>query len=149
PLSYDLRYDTLNHMQKPGGGTTWEIALPNGSYQVRIVSGDATAFDGSFQINVEGKLVVSGTPTDAGRWVEGIGAVTVNDGRLTVSNGAGANNNKICFIEIASLALPEPPVPPTLVSAQLQPGGGLSFLVQGSDGTSYVVEASTNLTTWT
>jgi uncharacterized repeat protein (TIGR03806 family) len=144
--SYDLRYDTLGHLQKPGGGTTWEIAVPNGPYQVRIASGDATANDSNFQINVEGVLVVSGVPVSTARWVEGIGVVTVNDGRLTVSNGAGAGNNKICFIEITSLA---PPLPPTLLAPQLQPDGTLSFFVQGSDGVNYVVEASTNFANWT
>lgn len=146
PQAYDLRYDTFNHMQKPGGGATWEIAVPNGSYQVRIVAGDATANDSNFQLNVEGVLVLSGAPTSAARWLEGIGIVTVTDGRLTVSNGAGAGNNKICFIEIISLA---EPLPPALLAPQLQPDGTLSFLVQGSDGVSYVVEASTNLATWT
>ena len=143
--SLDARYDTFNHLQKPGGGTTWEIAVPNGLYQVRILSGDPDFFDGTFQLNVEGAPVLNGTPTSMARWIEGIGLVTVNDGRLTVSNGAGAGNNKICFIEITSLAAP---LPPTLLAPQLQPDGTLSFLVQGSDGVSYVVEASTNLATW-
>ena len=34
------------------------------------------------------------------RWVEGTATVTVADGRLTLTNAAGASNNKICFIEI-------------------------------------------------
>lgn len=144
-LSYDLRYDTFNHLQKPGGGTTWEIAVPNGSYQVRIVSGDATAFDGSFQINVEGALIVSGVPTSAMHWIEGVGTVTVNDGRLTVGNAAGADNNKICFIEIASLTAPPPP---QLLAPGLQTNGALIFTLQGSAGRSYVIEGSTNLTAW-
>jgi glucose/arabinose dehydrogenase/regulation of enolase protein 1 (concanavalin A-like superfamily) len=144
--SYDLRYDTFNHLQKPGGGTTWEIALPNGTYQVRMVSGDATATDGNFQLNAEGVLIVSGTPSSAARWLEGIGTVTVSDGRLTVGNASGSVNNKICFIEITSLAAP---LVPTLLTPQLLPDGTLRFFVQGSDGVNYVVEASTNLVTWT
>jgi hypothetical protein len=27
--------------------------------------------------------------------------VTVTDGRLTIRSGAGASNNKICFVEIS------------------------------------------------
>jgi hypothetical protein len=27
--------------------------------------------------------------------------VTVSDGRLTISNAAGASNNKLCFVEIS------------------------------------------------
>ena len=43
---------------------------------------------------------MNGTPTTAARWVDGTGTVQVNDGRLTIGNYAGANNNKICFVEI-------------------------------------------------
>lgn len=146
PLSYDLRYDTFNHLQKPGGGTVWEIAVPNGLYQVRIVSGDATAFDSSFQLNVEGSLIVSGTPSDSARWVEGLGMVTVNDGRLSVSNAPGAANNKICFIEVASLTAPPPP---QLLSTTVQSNGALQFSLFGSAGRSYIIEGSTNLMNWT
>jgi len=141
--SFDLRYDTLNHMQKPGGGTVWEIGVPNGIYQARLVSGDATASDSNYQIAVEGLLLVSGTPTSEAPWIEGIGTVTVTDGRLTVSNAGGSVNNKICFIELASLTSP-----PILLSPHHQPDGNVSFAVQGTDGVNYVVEASTNLTTW-
>jgi uncharacterized repeat protein (TIGR03806 family) len=143
--SLDLRYDTFNHLQKPGGGTTWEIAVPNGLYQVRAVSGDAGATDGNFQLNVEGTLVVSGAPSSAARWVEGIATVTVNDGRLTVGNAPGSVNNKICFIEIASLA---PPAAPQLLASEWLTNGWLQSSLQGSAGRSYVIEGSTNLATW-
>jgi hypothetical protein len=46
---------------------------------------------------------VSGTPTTSSRWVDATANVTVSDGRLTISNGAGAANNKICFIEVTRL----------------------------------------------
>jgi len=145
PLSYDLRYDTLNHMQKPGGGTLWEIAVPNGLYQVCIASGDATATDSTFRINAEGSLIVSGTPSAGAPWSEGIGIVTVTDGRLSVSSAAGAANNKICFIDISSLAAP---LPPQLLSTTLGSSGNLQFNLSGSAGRSYVIEASTNLVNW-
>jgi hypothetical protein len=32
--------------------------------------------------------------------VEGRSTVTVTDGRLTITNGAGASQNKVCFVEI-------------------------------------------------
>ena len=51
-------------------------------------------------MNVEGVRVVSGTPTSARRWIEGTAVVTVSDGRLTVSNGAGASNNKVNFLDV-------------------------------------------------
>ncbi len=74
--------------------------MPNGTYVVRVVSGDANYFDSVFRIMVEGVLTVSGTPTTTTRWIGGTKTVTVTDGRLTIRSGAGARNNKICFVEI-------------------------------------------------
>jgi glucose/arabinose dehydrogenase len=100
--SPDQRYDTLTHLQKPENpNASWEIAVPNGTYTVRVVAGDPGYFDSVLRVNVEGVLTVSGTPTSATRWIEGTSTVTVSDGRLTLTNGAGASNNKICFVEIS------------------------------------------------
>lgn len=98
-LSPDERYDTLNHMQK-FGLVTWEIALPNGIYNVRLVSGDPGFLDSVFSINLEGFPFLLGVPILGQPWVEANGVVVVRDGRLTVSNGALAANNKLCFIKI-------------------------------------------------
>ena len=100
-LSPDQAHDTLTHLQKTQNpNAIWEIALPNGNYDVRIVSGDASNFDSVFRVAAEGVLVVSGTPTSGSRWVEGTARVSVADSRLTITNAAGASNNKICFVEI-------------------------------------------------
>ena len=97
----DQRYDTLTHLQKPANpDAIWEIALVNGTYRVRIVAGDATNFDSVFRTTAESVLAVNGTPTTSTRWIEGAATVTVTDGRLTIRSGAGASNNKICFVEI-------------------------------------------------
>jgi hypothetical protein len=53
-----------------------------------------------YQVAAEGVLTVSGTPTPSTRWIDGSQTVAVSDGRLTVTSAAGAQNNKICFIEI-------------------------------------------------
>jgi PKD repeat protein len=100
-LSPDQRYDTLVHMQKPANpNAVFEIAVPNGTYRVHLVSGDPSQVNSVFRVNVEGALVVNGTPTSASRWVEGTATVTVSDGRLTVSNGSGASNNKVNYLDI-------------------------------------------------
>jgi glucose/arabinose dehydrogenase/PKD repeat protein len=102
--SPDQRFDTLDHMQKPSNpDARWEIAVPNGTYRVRIVSGDAGFIDSVFRIAAESTLVVSGTPTAANHWIDATANVTVSDGRLTISNAAGAMNNKLCFVEITQL----------------------------------------------
>jgi glucose/arabinose dehydrogenase len=99
--SPDQRYDTLTHLQKPAyPDGIWEIAVINGTYRVRVVSGDASNVDSVFRTTVEGVLTVNGTPTTSTRWIEGTQTVTVTDGRLTIRSGAGASNNKICFVEI-------------------------------------------------
>ena len=100
----DQRYDTLNHMQKTPGATTWELAVPSGPYWVRIATGD-TSTDSVFKTTVEGVLVIDATPSAEQRWFHRSGVVNVQDGRLTVTSGAGAVNNKICFIEVVSLAM--------------------------------------------
>ena len=99
-VSPDKTRDTLNHMQR--SGTLWEIAVPNGSYQVRVVAGDPGFYDSVYKISVEGSLVVDGAPSSSSRWVEGTVLVKVEDGKLTISNASGAQNNKIAFIEILS-----------------------------------------------
>jgi glucose/arabinose dehydrogenase len=99
--SPDQRYDTLAYMQRPANpDASWEIAVPNGTYRVRIVAGDPSYFGSTFAISAEGTVVVSGTTTSATRWLDGTATVTVDDGRLTVRNAPGATSNKICFIEV-------------------------------------------------
>jgi glucose/arabinose dehydrogenase len=99
--SPDQRYDTLTHLQKPGNpDAIWEIAVINGTYRVRVVSGDPSNVDSVFRTTVEGVLTVNGTPSTATRWLEGTSTATVTDGRLTIRSAAGASNNKICFVEI-------------------------------------------------
>lgn len=104
--SPDERYDTLQHLQKPENpNAVWELAVPNGTYTVRVVSGDPSHTDSVFRTTVEGVLAINATPTTANRWVEGTVTVTVADGRLTVGSASGASNNKINFIEV-SVATP-------------------------------------------
>ncbi|MET0167943.1 MAG: PQQ-dependent sugar dehydrogenase, partial [Vicinamibacterales bacterium] len=100
-ISRDQRYDTLTHLQKAANpDAVWRIAVPNGRYVVRVVSGDAKFFDGVFRTTVEGVLTVNGRPTTSARWVEGTSSVAVLDGALTVRTATGAVNNKLCFIDI-------------------------------------------------
>ena len=90
----------LIHMQKPERpNAVFEIAVPDGTYRVHLVSGDPSQGNSVFRVNVEGVLVVNGTPTSATRCIEGTAIVTVSDGRLTVSNGSGANN-KVSYLDI-------------------------------------------------
>jgi hypothetical protein len=88
-------------MQKPANpNAVFEIAVPNGTYRIHLVSGDPSQVNSVSRVNVEGVPVVNGTPTSATRWIEGTATVTVSDGRLRVSNGTGASNNKVSYPDI-------------------------------------------------
>jgi uncharacterized repeat protein (TIGR03806 family) len=106
-VSSDQRRDTLVHMQQAvAPNAKWEIAVPNGTYEVFLVCGDAADnFNSTYRVNVENALAVSGVPTTSTHFFDsGLSfRVTVSDGKLTVSNGTGASNNKITYIEIAQV----------------------------------------------
>jgi probable HAF family extracellular repeat protein len=103
-FSPDQRYDTLNHMQKPGGARTWQIAVPNGLYMIHVVSGDPVATDSRFRVVVEGLLAVRGTPSGSQHWFEGTVFTNVTDGRITITNGPDALNNKLNYVDIYTIA---------------------------------------------
>jgi probable HAF family extracellular repeat protein len=98
--SPDERYDTLVQMQRPGSATSWQIAVPNGTYLVHLVSGDPDYTDSVYRVNVQGTLAVSGTPSAAQHWFEGSILVTVTNGKLVVTNGPGSSNDKVDYIDI-------------------------------------------------
>jgi uncharacterized delta-60 repeat protein len=98
--SPDFLYDSYNHLQKNGANRKWEIAVPNGLYQVTLAAGDPNAVDSVYKLNLENTLAVSGTPAGLTHWFKRTINVAVTDGRLTLTNAAGAVNNKINWIDI-------------------------------------------------
>ena len=107
----DQRYDTLTHTQSYGV-RNWSLGVPNGTYTVRLVAGDPSAYDSVYRFNLEGTLALSGTPTNTRRFFEATKTVTVSDGRLSLTNASGARNNKIAFVEVTSATTQPPPPPP-------------------------------------
>lgn len=103
PAASYQRYDTLLHMQKPGKNATWQIAVPNGWYDVFVMCGDPSYWNSTYRLNVEGVLAVNQGTSSGNLWGHNTVRVLVQDGRLTVSNATGAVNNKICFIEIIAV----------------------------------------------
>ena len=101
-LSPDQQHDTFIHTELYGN-RTWEIAVPNGSYQVTLVAGDPDYTDSVDKYNLEGILALSGTPTSANHWISGTVTVNVPDGKLTLTNASGSVNNKIDYIEITPM----------------------------------------------
>ena len=98
--SPDQRHDTFI-ATSTSTSTRWDMAVPNGLYTVFLVAGDASASSGTVRFSVEGVPAINGTLTSSNRWLSNRVNVNVADGRLSLSNLAGASNNKICFMDIA------------------------------------------------
>jgi fibronectin type 3 domain-containing protein len=154
--SPDLRYDTFNHLQKGVGAgvknARWEIELPNGFYQVRIVAGDANAVDSVFQFEVEGLPTATYTPATGAWWGDFTSFVTVSDGRLTVDSGPSASNNKISFIDIyRAIRLVDPVYDATTpsFSASFATVSGVDYKVKYRDTLPGLPATWTTLTTVT
>jgi PKD repeat protein len=141
PSSPDQRYDTFAATQAAGGGSVWEIAVPNGAYAVFLVAGDPTRMNSTYRYDVESSLGLSGTPTAQTRWIAASNIVAISDGRLTVSNGTGANNNKLCFIDILPVAL-------HLQWVSRDAAGTITLRLEGTAGRNCEIHASTDLLNW-
>ncbi len=152
-LSPDQRYDTFGQTDKGKTGNSWDIAVPNGTYRVVLAAGDPTRFNSVYSYDLEGASALRGTPTSANRWITTTTTVSVSDGRLTLSNGAGANNNKLCFIDIASVpaapsALADSSPAVQLGLVQRAADGRVTLQLKGPAGASFLIETSTDLQTW-
>lgn len=101
----DRRYDTLVHMQKLGRRTgiaedsTWEIGVPNGTYQVDLVMGDPMYTDQTNNILVESIAISDADGEDNFDRYSDV-TVEVTDGRLSIKPGPDSHNAKLCFIKI-------------------------------------------------
>ena len=99
-------YDTLIAPQHPSGmDGIWEIELPNGAYEVRVVAGDPSYDEYNYNLLVEGTEIVSGTTNSSNLWLEGTSTIDVTDGRLTLTNGDSATYQRLNFIEIKQAPL--------------------------------------------
>jgi hypothetical protein len=93
--SLDVRYDTAIMLV---AGGTWEMSVPNGMYDVKIVSGAGDSGSVSAQ-----KFTVEGVPATQIQsqanvgWSEETVTVVVTDGKLTIVGNPGSS---ICFVQI-------------------------------------------------
>ncbi|MHC4174408.1 MAG: hypothetical protein ACYST5_15930, partial [Planctomycetota bacterium] len=103
----DQRYDTLNHLQKSGARRMWEIALDNGIYDIFLVGGDPDNTDQTNNFDVEGTILIDpdGQAGAGFDFDEFELTVVLSDGRLTIQPADGADNSKLCFVDI-TLAIP-------------------------------------------
>jgi len=97
-LKYDQQHDTNALMTAT---SQWSIVVPNGTYTVHVVTGDPTVTsNASYQLNVNGALAVSGTPTATNPFVESTVTVVVTNGQIMLSSGAGALNMRLAYLDI-------------------------------------------------
>lgn len=106
------QFDTYNRAGDGNPATnigTWKIALPNGSYPVALVMGDAVSMNQTNNVTVNGVGItdpspaITGTPSSsnqAGNFDGYLTQATVSDGFLTITVPSTAKDPKLCFIEI-------------------------------------------------
>ncbi len=95
-LSPDKLHDTFLSMV----GRTWSVAVENGTYQVRIVAGDATTTDLRMHLQVEDQIdIVENTSVDK-RWIDTTATVEVTDGAITIEDLSSEVHARLCFVEI-------------------------------------------------
>lgn len=100
-VNADQLLDTLIHFITAG---TWEIALPNGAYSVKVSVGDA-GNPSTYTLNVEGVNYWNALALSANQFANQTRTVTVSDGKLTLDQGAAANKaTRINYIEISAAA---------------------------------------------
>ncbi|WP_432570274.1 OmpL47-type beta-barrel domain-containing protein [Kineococcus sp. SYSU DK005] len=112
-VSPDKRYDTIVQMQQTTsayGGTArpgrWEYALADGTYDVTVAVGDATAYNSTHTIVAEPGGADAVTIVDAVKLTSAepfrttTSRVRVSDGRLTLSPATGVNT-KIAFVDVS------------------------------------------------
>ena len=81
-------------------GGKWEIAVPNGTYSVRVSVGDSGAASVN-TVRLEGSTVFNALSLAANAYGSRLVTVTVADGRLTLDAGSSANlTTRVNYVEI-------------------------------------------------
>jgi hypothetical protein len=92
--SMDVRYDTAIMLV---AGGTWELAVPNGMYDVKIVAGDSSSTLAEQKFSIEGVPMTLTKAKTATIWAEESVTVVVTDGKLTIVGNPGSS---LCFVQI-------------------------------------------------
>ena len=97
-VNADARLDTLNQFH---AGAKWEVAVPNGTYNVLVSIGDPS-YASTFTLNVEGVSYWKATSLAVNKFLQLTKSVTVTDGRLTIDQGTAAEMaTRIDYVEIS------------------------------------------------
>ncbi len=97
-LNANQLLDTLSHIH---AGGTWELALPSGTYDVLASIGDA-GFASTHTLIVEGVTYWNARALSTNQFLSDTKTLTVNDGRLTVTQGAAIDKStRINYIQVS------------------------------------------------
>ncbi len=102
----------------------WELAVPNGDYDVTLSVGDAADnFDSTHRIRIEGQVAIASfVPSASEHFKLASARATVTDGRLTV-DAVGGTNTKLDYVIVKSVETDTtPPAAPANVSASAGDG---------------------------
>lgn len=75
----------------------WELAVPDGNYEVTVCVGDSGFEQTGQNVTVEGSAILRNVRTHAGEWREATRSVAVRDGRLTVEIGLPGSSTNTCL----------------------------------------------------
>ena len=81
--------------------STWAIALPNGTYSVKVSVGDSQ-YASTYTLNANGQNVFNNVSLGANQFQQKTVTVTVTNGKLTLDQGSNVDmGTRINYIEIA------------------------------------------------
>ncbi len=132
-----------------GEEDVWEMSLPDGTYTVTLTAGDSESIDSYYAFDLEGVSALRGAPTLSQKFVTGSMTVEVTDGRLTLTAGDGAFNNKLNLIRIEEVEAVQVPAKPTGLQARTS-GSNVELTWDAVDSRidGYVIQQSEDGVRW-
>jgi len=151
-LSADQRYDTGVWMDQ-GVNHDWKIALPNGTYHVHLVAGDANYSNTVIDVTANGTSMINGTEGTGVHWLEGTHDVTVSNGFLVLAAVTSVTyQSELSYLDIspASDESVAPGTAPSGVTAIPETSSTISlqWTSNTDNQTSFQIQRSTNGTTF-
>lgn len=102
PVSADQKYDTMIHVSP---SAEWELALPEGTYDVTVCVGDASWASGTQAVQIEGVPIIAGEVlSNNTKWIEKTKEVSVQDGKLTLTFLGSDPLARLCWVSITNHA---------------------------------------------